>query len=292
MATPEKIAITIKTQVNVHVEKAWKCWTEPQHITKWNAASDDWHTPWATNDFQIGGRFISRMEAKDGSFGFDFGGTYTQILTNELIEYTIDDNRKVSVQFISGEGFTQIIEKFEAESENPPELQQAGWQAILNNFKKYAEGLKTIVPTHFEITIDSPATMVYKKMIDKKLFEEWTAVFNPSSRYEGSWEKGSKILFLGTDEQGNLGGMAGRIEENIANQFISISYYAVIQGDQEITSGPGVEGWIGTHEKYSFKPEGEKTLLAVDLETNLEFLEYFRETYPKALEKLKAICER
>jgi Uncharacterized conserved protein len=292
MTTPEKIVITVTAQVGIQVEKAWKCWTEPQHITKWNAASDDWHTPWATNDLKVGGRFISRMEAKDGSFGFEFGGTYTEVEQNHLIAYIMDDERKVRVSFTPSENGTLITESFEAESKNSTELQQAGWQAILNNFKKYAEGLKAIVPTHFEISIDSPVEKVYKKMLDQKHFQEWTAAFNPTSRYEGSWEKGSKILFLGTDEQGNPGGMAGLVEENIPNQFVSINYYAIIQGGREITSGPELEGWAGTHEKYTFKAVGEKTALSVDLETNQEFVDYFNETYPKALELLKSICER
>lgn len=292
MTMKSKTRLTVKTVVRIPVEKVWKYWTEPQHITQWNAASDDWHTTKAENNLEVGGRFVSRMEARDGSFGFDFGGTYTKIETNRLIEYTIDDDRKVSVEFISDGATTQIVEEFEAEDQNPAEMQQAGWQAIMDNFRKYAEGLKTILPLHFEMLIDAPVTTVYQKMLDKKDFEVWTAAFNPTSRYEGSWKKGEKILFLGTDEQGNFGGMIGRIEENIPNQFVSIAYYGIVQGDEEITSGPELEGWAGTHENYSFKLVNGKTLLAVDLETNREFVNYFEETYPKALAKLKEICEQ
>jgi len=133
--------LTVKTLVNLPIEKVWTFWTEPQHITQWNAASDDWHTPRAENDLTVGGRFVSRMEAKDGSFGFDFGGTYTKIEMLRLIEYTIDDNRKVSVKFVQQGSTTQITEDLEAENQNPVEMQQAGWQAIIDNFKKYAERL-------------------------------------------------------------------------------------------------------------------------------------------------------
>lgn len=292
MTIASKTMVTVRTLVDVPVEKAWKYWTEPQHITQWNAASDDWHTPWAENDLRVGGRFTARMEAKDGSFGFDFGGTYSKIEPLQLIEYIIDDNRKVSVEFVREGATTQIIEKFEAEGQNPVEMQQAGWQAIMDNFKKYAEGLKTILPLHFEILIEASAANVYQKMLDKKHFEEWTAAFNPTSRYEGSWDKGSKILFLGTDEQGNSGGMLGLIEENIPNEFVSINYYGIIQDNQEITSGPEIEGWAGTHENYTFKTVGGKTLLSVDMDTNREFVDFFNETYPKALDILKAICEQ
>lgn len=132
--------ITIHATIHANIEKVWKLYTEPEHITKWNNASDDWHTPWAKNDLKVGGKFTSRMEAKDGSVGFDFGGTYTKIQYHELIEYAIDgDSRKVHVKFESHSHNTTITTIFDAETENPVEMQRAGWQAILNNFKKYVE---------------------------------------------------------------------------------------------------------------------------------------------------------
>ncbi|CAM3030424.1 SRPBCC family protein [Hathewaya histolytica] len=131
--------ITVETTIDEPIERVWKYWTEPQHITKWNNASDDWHTSFAENDLRVGGKFISRMEAKDASFGFDFGGTYTEVKLYEIIEYIMDDGRKVEINFINQENKTKIIENFEAEKSNPIELQRKGWQAILDNFKKYAE---------------------------------------------------------------------------------------------------------------------------------------------------------
>ena len=137
--TAENTTITVSTTVNKTVEKVWQLWTNPEHITQWNNASDDWHTPKATNDLQKEGRFNFRMEAKDGSFGFDFNGIYTNVKTNELIEYAIEDGRKVQVLFEANSDQTKVTETFEAENVNSIELQQNGWQAILNNFKKYAE---------------------------------------------------------------------------------------------------------------------------------------------------------
>ena len=131
--------ITVETTVHAPVEKVWKYWTEPNHITKWNSPSDDWHTPFSENDLRVGGKFTSRMEAKDGSFGFDFGGVYDEVKLNEFISYTIGDGRKVEITFIREENNTKIIEVFDPETENPIEMQQEGWQSILNNFKKYAE---------------------------------------------------------------------------------------------------------------------------------------------------------
>jgi uncharacterized protein YndB with AHSA1/START domain len=131
--------ITIKSTISVVVAKAWQYWTLPQHITQWNNASDDWHTPLAENDLRVGGKFLYRMEVKDGSMGFDFGGVYDEIKTNELITYTMGDSRKVKITFSSFGNQTKIVTMFEAETENPVELQQGGWQAILDNFKKYTE---------------------------------------------------------------------------------------------------------------------------------------------------------
>ena len=131
--------ITVEALINAPIEKVWEFWTKPEHIMVWNAASDDWHTPSATNDLRTGGKFTSRMEAKDGSFGFDFEGIYDEVKHLELIKYGMADGRKVQVEFIKEGNLTQIIEKFDPESVNPVDMQKAGWQAILNNFKKYIE---------------------------------------------------------------------------------------------------------------------------------------------------------
>ena len=125
--------------VKAPAEKVWKYWTEPEHIKKWNNASDDWHTPHAENDLRKGGKFVSRMEAKDGSFGFDFGGVYDVVKENEYIEYTIGDGRKVKVSFSGAGNETKVVETFEAESTHSEDMQRSGWQAILNSFTKYAE---------------------------------------------------------------------------------------------------------------------------------------------------------
>ncbi len=139
MAIKEKTIIEVGTTVNVPARQTWKFWSEPAHITQWNFATEDWKCPKAENDLRPGGKFSSRMEAKDGSFGFDFNGIYDKVEHCQLIEYTIEDGRKVSISFQENSGKTQVVERFEAESQNPTEMQKSGWQAILNNFKKYAE---------------------------------------------------------------------------------------------------------------------------------------------------------
>jgi uncharacterized protein YndB with AHSA1/START domain len=140
METSKKIVV--ETTVQAPVEKVWEYWTEPTHITKWNTASEEWHTPYAENDLKVGGKFLSRMEAKDGSFGFDFGGVYDDVRLNEVIAYSLEDGRKVTVNFIRQGDETKVIETFDAENSNPIEMQEAGWQAILDNFKKYVTNSK------------------------------------------------------------------------------------------------------------------------------------------------------
>jgi uncharacterized protein YndB with AHSA1/START domain len=131
--------ITVENIVKAPVEKVWEFWTSPEHIIKWNSASEDWHTPFAENDLRAGGKFISRMEARDGSFGFDFGGVYDEVKTNQVIAYTLGDNRKVKITFSSAGNETKVVETFEAENTHTIDMQMNGWQAILDNFKKYAE---------------------------------------------------------------------------------------------------------------------------------------------------------
>lgn len=135
----DKTTITIDATVNAPIAAVWEYWTKPEHITKWNQASEDWHTPYAENDLRTGGKFISRMEARDGSFGFDFEGVYDDVKTNEKIDYTIADGRKVSVTFTPNGDGTDIVTSFEAEETNPVEMQRGGWQAILDSFKAYTE---------------------------------------------------------------------------------------------------------------------------------------------------------
>ena len=139
MQTENKTVITVKTTVYAPIEKVWKYWSSPEHITQWNNASDDWHTPRAENDLRTGGNFLTRMEARDGSAGFDFGGVYDDVQENKYIAYTMGDGRKVRVTFSGDENETDIEETFDAESENSPEMQKTGWQAILDNFKEYTE---------------------------------------------------------------------------------------------------------------------------------------------------------
>lgn len=291
MKTTEKKIITVETTVAAPVEKVWIYWTEPHHIMRWNNASDDWHTPRAENDLRIGGSFHSRMEAKDGSNGFDFNGKYTNIVSHSRIEYVMEDGRHVDIEFQQVNGKTMIKESFEPENEFPLEMQETGWQSILDNFKRYSESLSDKVDLHFEITINANIAKVYNTMIDQKLYSEWTSEFNPTSRFEGSWNKGSKIKFIGESEESGEMGMFSRIVENIPYERIVIEHLGLILNGKEITSGPEVAGWAGAIEEYRFKEIENKTLLAIEMDTIKEYENYMLDTWPKALDKLKEMCE-
>lgn len=131
--------ITVETTVHAPLERVWKAWVTPADIIAWNAASDDWHTSRSTVDLRVGGKMISRMEAKDGSAGFDFEGTFTRLVERSLIEFTMSDGRDVTVEFAETPSGVRVRETFDAESENSIDLQRQGWQAILESFRRYAE---------------------------------------------------------------------------------------------------------------------------------------------------------
>ena len=138
---PDFTQITVSVTVHARIDQSWNAFTSPDSITQWNFASDDWCCPKATNDLRAGGEFNYRMESRDGKYGFDFQGTYTKVMPDRLIEYALEDGRSVSIHFRELGGKTEVMETFDAETENPLELQRSGWQAILDNFKKHAESM-------------------------------------------------------------------------------------------------------------------------------------------------------
>ncbi|MGL5892624.1 MAG: SRPBCC family protein [Bacteroidia bacterium] len=139
--TTEKTSLIVSAIVNAPVEKAWNAWTAPEHIVNWNFASDDWHCPSAENDIRVGGKLKATMAAKDGSFAFDFEGIYTVVDLHKAISFVLPDGRQVDVTFAPEGNTTHVTEVFDAETENSLEMQQQGWQMILNNFKKYTESI-------------------------------------------------------------------------------------------------------------------------------------------------------
>ena len=161
-----------------------------------------------------------------------------------------------------------------------------------------------MIKLQYKVSINAPVAKVYDFMLginSKSTYEQWTSLFNPTSTYEGSWGKGNKILFVGVDEKGEKGGMVSRIVENIPNRFVSIQHYGLVKADKEITEGPEVEKWANGFENYTFEENNARpadpvgrgtTTVTVDLDTTEDFLDYMNETYPKALDKLKELCEK
>ncbi len=151
-----------------------------------------------------------------------------------------------------------------------------------------------MIKIQYTISIHAAASKIYDTMLgisNKSTYEEWTYIFNPTSTYEGSWDKGSKILFIGVDEKGEKGGMVSRIVENNLNQFVSVQHYGLVKGESEITEGPEVEKWANGFENYTFEEINGTTTVTVDLDTTEDFTGYMNETYPAALKKLKEMCE-
>ena len=146
----------------------------------------------------------------------------------------------------------------------------------------------------FNISIHAPVSAVYNIMLgisSKSTYEQWTAMFNPTSTYEGNWEKGSKMLFIGVDEKGEKGGIVSKIAENIPHQFVSIQHYGLVNAGKEITEGAEVEKWANGFENYLFEENNEVTTVKVEIDATEEFIDFMNETYPKALKKLKELCE-
>jgi len=146
----------------------------------------------------------------------------------------------------------------------------------------------------FNISIHAPVSAVYNIMLgisSKSTYEQWTAMFNPTSTHEGNWEKGSKMLFIGVDEKGEKGGIVSKIAENIPHQFVSIQHYGLVNAGKEITEGAEVEKWANGFENYSFEENNEVTTVKVEIDATEEFIDFMNETYPKALNKLKELCE-
>lgn len=144
----------------------------------------------------------------------------------------------------------------------------------------------------YKVDINAPKQEVYEKMIDSENYKKWTYAFNPTSEFEGSWDKGEKIKFIGTDENGKKGGMLSKIAENIPGEYISIHHYGILDGDNEITSGPQIEKWAPAYENYTYEENDGVTTVTAELDTDEEYEEYFNKTWPEAFKVLKNICEK
>ena len=169
----ETTKITVQSTIQADTQKVWDFYTQPEHIIGWNFASDDWHCPRATNDLRVGGKFSARMEAKDGSYGFDFNTLYDEVEVHEKIAYTMEDGRKAAITFSGENGATLVTVTFDAENQNDLEMQRSGWQAILDNFKKYVE-LKAL--RFFEFSVDKENSPIYiKRDFNASLQRVWQA---------------------------------------------------------------------------------------------------------------------
>lgn len=214
--------ITVSTIINVTISKAWDLWTLPEHIIHWNHASEEWSCPKAETDLKIGGRYTFRMEAKDGSMGFDMSGTYLKIDKPGFLSYDMDDGRVIEVTFLEKDGVTEIIEKFEPESIHSRELQQQGWQAILNNFKIYAEQLENNIadqPVMVSQYFNHPQNRVWDAITNHEMIIQWFFDNIPSF----SAERGFKTRFV-VENEGRVFPHLWEIIEVINGEKITIDW--------------------------------------------------------------------
>jgi uncharacterized protein YndB with AHSA1/START domain len=283
--------VIVSAIVSVTPQQAWHYWTTPDHITRWNAASDDWHTPRASVDLRPGGSWMARMEARDGSMGFDLLATIEEVRAPEYIRYILGDGRAWDVRFESIPEGTLVTERFEAENIHARELQQQGWSSIMARFKRHAEARSGERLLRFETEINANPQNVFDLMLAPESYQAWTSEFNPSSRYEGSWSEGAMIRFLGEDKEGKTGGMVSRIRKNVPAKEISIEHLGLVLDGKDVLEGEDVRQWAGAIEHYAFETTNGKTKLVITLEAHPDFADYFEETWPKALARLKEIAE-
>lgn len=287
MTTTEKQTITIQASINAPVEKVWQLWTEPRHITQWSSPSPEWHTPRAESDFRKGGKFVSRMEAVDGSMGFDFGGEFDEIKTHELIGYTIGDGRKVVTTFESNGDTTEVTQTFEPESENSLEMQRGGWQAILDSFKRYAEYANIYVPQYFSRVINAPKKKVWDIMLNEETYKVWSGAAWPESFYEGVWKEGELLGFFNPERSGTK----VKLLKHRPYEFTLAEHVAVYDKGVEDTQSAVAKSWVGSRETYTFTEKDGKTTLDVVLYMTPEWQKIFATDWPKAIDKLKELCE-
>lgn len=268
--------------------------------------------------YRMDSAMTKRYEGTDGTIGFVYTWesnkigngkqTVTNIIEGEKIESQLDfgfgepANAYLSVEETST-GETLVKWGIWGKSPYPWNLFNLLFDAGqdfdqgLQNLKEILELQKTAAmeKLKFQIQINAPIEKVYKTMLgidNIKTYEQWTETFNATSTYEGNWEKGSKIRFVGTGENGKRGGMLSEVVENVPNQFVSVRHYGLVQNDQEITEDPEVEKWANGYENYSFEESNGTTTVTVDLDAIKDFVDYMNTSYPKALEKLKEICEK
>jgi uncharacterized protein YndB with AHSA1/START domain len=288
-------AIVITATIQAPVALVWQYYTQPAHITRWNFATPEWYCPWANADLQPGGTYTARMEAKDGSFGFDFSATYHTVNPHQLLAFTLTDGRQVSIAFKPLDQETQVTVTFEPEQQNPLSLQQTGWQMILDNFKNYAHqrAQSTLLCREYKITIQAPAALVYDAMLgltQKQTYESWTAHFSPTCSYEGSWNKGANIQFTAIHE-GKKGGITSTVVEHLPQKYIALLHTGLIEDGTIITDEAKIAAWKNAQEIYTFIDQQQTTHLIVNIDISPDYQSYFDEVYPKALLQLKVNVE-
>jgi uncharacterized protein YndB with AHSA1/START domain len=283
--------ISVSVRLQLPPQMVWKLWNDPAQMVRWNAASDDWHTPVADNDLRVGGKLQTRMEARDGSFGFDFEAVYEVVDAPNRLVYRLGDGRGVELDLRAEGEETVLTQRFEPEKEFPVELQQQGWQAILDNFKRWAEAYRGVTAVHFAQEVRMAPSALAELMLQELPYRYWTAVFDPSSHYVGDWKEGSTVDFLCDLPDGRQRGTRALVANFRPGQYIRLVHQGLVEGDTFINSGAEAEAWLGLNEIYSFSPREYGCLLTVDVDVPEKYADYLTTQWPLALARIRELAE-
>ncbi|MCH7409433.1 SRPBCC domain-containing protein [Belliella sp. DSM 111904] len=289
-----KNPIEVRTAIKSNLEQVWNAWIDPKHIVNWNFASDTWHCPAAQLELKKGGRFTYTMAAKDGSMAFDFSGVFEQVQEMKILTFKLDDGRAVEVEFQQDGEEVLLIERFEPEQLNDVDLQKSGWQAIVDNFRIYVQGLSEDekVEISIETQIDAPKSTVFEVMLADKTYREWVSAFHPGSYFIGSWDKvGGELLFVGPNEQGEDSGMIAEVLEYAYGEKVTLIYTGLFSKGKRIFEGKAVDTWKGGKESYALIEMNGITHLTVKSEIPSAYAASFEQSWEQALDILKRLCE-
>ncbi|MFN3529715.1 MAG: SRPBCC domain-containing protein [Bacteroidia bacterium] len=284
--------IQLFVDLQLPAAQAWRSFTQPAHIINWNFAHESWHCPTAENNLQAGGHFKYHMAARDGSGSFDFEGQFEQIEHRQRIAYHLNDSRKVEFRIEPTDSGIRVWHNFEAATDHDAEQQRQGWQAILDQFALYTASLEPLVEMHFEHDYPIAPEELCNMMFSDKGYREWTKPFNANSHFEGVWETGASMRFLGVDGDGTVGGMLSKIRLFEAGKQVCIVHEGDIQKGQEVRFDQSVAQWAGAEENYYFEPMEGGTRLRVMAEVAPQFESWMQEFWPPALQKLHQMCEK
>ncbi len=280
------LVIEIEVLIKNSLDKVWEYWTGQPFISQWYSASDDWWTPWVNQNFQVDQGFVYRMEARDGSMGFDFSGVFTEIVDHEKIVYVLEDGRKVLTTFEERDGRILLKQAFDAEDQNSAQMQKDGWQAILNHFKSFCEGDQ--IEMSFRTVLGTNPNRVWEYLTLPRLYEEWAIAFSEQPKFVGQWVEGGTIDFIDFQE----GGTRVQLDKVKPFEKLYMTHIAMIDGQAGIVEDhPEAPTWVGTKENYDLELVGKETILTIHIMCHPKYVDYLRNSWEKAVKLMTHVIK-